>query len=103
MLRFALRFAGVWLFAGALVMAVVDGAKSIAASAPVTTPVADVLAALAATSEPPAGTSATLPWPLDLAVAWFLVAPACAVLAFLGLGLLVVGRRKRVDRHQFVT
>jgi hypothetical protein len=99
MLRFALRFLGVWLFAAALVMAVVDGAKSIAASAVVTTPVADVLAALAARQ--PAAAASALPWPLDLAVAWFLAAPAAAILAFLGVGLLVVGRRRRPAAHQF--
>ena len=102
MLRFALRLVGIWLFAGALVMAVVDGAKSIAASTPVTTPVADVLAALAASSPADPATPARLPWPLDLAVAGFLAAPACAVLGFLGAGLLVVGRRRRAPRHQFV-
>jgi hypothetical protein len=101
MLRFALRFLGVWVFAAALVMAVVDGAKSIAASAVVTTPVADVLAALAARQPPAAEAASALPWPLDQAIAWFLAAPAAAILAFLGVGLLVVGRRRRPAAHQF--
>jgi hypothetical protein len=101
MLRFALRFLGVWLVAAALVMAVVDGAKSIAASAVVTTPVAEVVAALAARQTPAADAASALPWPLDLAVAWFLAAPAAAILAFLGVGLLIVGRLRRPAAHPF--
>ena len=69
MLRFLARFIGFWLVAAAVVFAVVDGAKSIAASGLVTTPVAEAWAYFAA-----AGTVAdrtaeapfNAPWPLDM-------------------------------------
>ena len=47
MLRFLSRFLGFWLVAAAVVMGVVDGAKSIAASAVVTTSLAEVWALVA--------------------------------------------------------
>jgi hypothetical protein len=100
MVRFALRFLGIWLFAAAIVMAVVDGAKSLAASSVVTTPVGEAWAALAGGE---AVDPTAYPWPLDRAVGWFLAAPALAVLAFVGIGLLILGRRKRSVRHQFAT
>src|SRR5918993_2587544 len=50
MLRFLLRTLGIWLLAGALVAVVMDGARSIAASAPVLTPLAEVWRELAPAS-----------------------------------------------------
>ena len=97
MLRFLSRFAGYWLVAAALVMAVVDGAKSIAASAWVLTPVAESWASLSALTgeEPPAAGDASMTWPLDVLTAWLLSAPTAAVLAALGFLLLIAGRKRR--------
>ncbi len=101
MLRFVSRFLGCWLVAAALVAAVVDGAKSIAASALVLTPVAETWAALAAlgaapAADPAAAAAAPPPaWPLDALSAALLSAPTAAVLALLGFLFLVAGRKRR--------
>jgi hypothetical protein len=100
MLRFIARFTGYWLVAAALVVAVVDGAKSIAASALVLTPLGETWAALAGLGAPedgasPAAAAAPLPWPLDAAWTWLLAAPTAAVLAVLGFLLLAAGRKRR--------
>ena len=99
MLRFLSRFLGYWLLAAALVAAIVDGAKSIAASAVVLTPIAETWALIAPllaggeAAEP--APAAPAPWPLDLALAWLTAAPTAAVLAALGFILLVAGRKRR--------
>ena len=97
MRRFLFRFVGIWLLAGALIGAVVDGAKSIAASAVVLTPVRDTLALLSGNQEPlDAGAqSFAAPWPLDIALAWLMGAPAAAVLAALSVLCLIAGARRR--------
>ena len=99
MLRFLSRFLGYWLLAAALVAAVVDGAKSIAASAMVTTPVAETWATLRALLAPgdavEAAGSSTPPWPLDFLLNWLLTAPTAVIAATLGLVLLVLGRKRR--------
>ena len=99
MLRFLSRFLGYWLLAAALVAAVVDGAKSIAASAMVTTSVAETwatLQALVASGEAvEAASSSTAPWPLDFIANWLLTAPTAVIAATLGLVLLVLGRKRR--------
>ena len=101
MLRFIARFAGYWLIAAALVAAVVDGAKSIAASALVLTPLAETWATLSANGE--GGGEAVVPpsagapgaEPLDAVVQWLLAAPTAAVLGIIGFLLLAAGRRRR--------
>jgi hypothetical protein len=104
MIRFTARFLGFWLIAAALVAAVVDGAKSIAASSLVLTPLADTYARITAIGHPAAGAAgaaaATVappaaPWPLDLALAWLMASPTVAVLAVPGIILLVLGTRRR--------
>jgi hypothetical protein len=95
MLRFLSRLAGYWLVAGALVAAVVDGAKSIAASALVTTPLSESWAALAPLLDIEPAAPAAPPWPLDIGLAWLLAAPTTAVLMALGILFLVVGRKRR--------
>jgi hypothetical protein len=97
MLRLLARFAGYWLLAVMLVVAIVDGAKSMAASELVLTSVADAWQAMrdfGADGAAPAPTGA-LSWPLDALVAWLLSTPAFAVLAIIGILLLVVGRKRR--------
>ena len=101
MLRFTSRFLGYWLMAAALIAAVVDGAKSIAASQLVVTPLGETWAAIAAfggSADAPAEplmTPGPLPWPLDLASAWLAAAPTVAALGVCGILLLVAGRKRR--------
>jgi hypothetical protein len=97
MLRFVARFVGFWLVAAAMIAAVVDGAKSIAGSAFVLTPLTETLTALAAIgAEAPAEfVPPTLPWPGDAALAWLMAAPTVAVLAVPGVLLLLLGARRR--------
>ena len=90
MLRFFSRFLGIWAVAGALVFAVIDGAKSIAASALILTPVADAWTLLGGAR----GDGATWPWPFGQAVEFVLAAPVAAVLAALGFLLLAAGRKR---------
>ena len=102
MLRFLSRFLGFWLIAAALVAAIVDGAKSIAASAVVLTPLAESLAMIGAfgPADPAAGAaSAPPPWPIDIVLASLLNAPTVAVLAAPGLFFLIAGAKRR--RAQF--
>jgi hypothetical protein len=95
MLRFLSRFLGVWLVAGALVFAVVDGAKSIAASLVVVTPLSETLAMLAERDAAMPAAPVQAPWPLDAALAWLLAAPTAVALLVLGVFFLAVGRRRR--------
>ena len=96
MLRFFCRFLGIWSFAAALVFGLVDGAKSIAASGVVTTPLAETLAMLGGSqgAEAPAST----PWPLGPTLDWLLAVPVAIVLLALGIMLLAIGRRRRQPR-----
>jgi hypothetical protein len=104
MLRFLLRTLGIWLLAGALVAVVMDGARSIAASAPVLTPLAEVWRELAPASLDQARFAVeeelALPALWDLLAAGPLAAPAWLVLGALGLLFIIVGRRRR--REPFV-
>ncbi len=97
MLRFIARLLGYWLIAAALVAAVVDGAKSIAASALVLTPVNETYTTLAALGQPDGTEVAipTAPWPFDMALTWLMAAPTAAVLAALGVVFLVLGAHRR--------
>ena len=99
MLRFLSRAVGFWLLAAGLVAAVVDGAKSIGASAFVTTPLAETFAAIATLNDagavPPDFTAA--PWPLNFLLGWLFAAPTVAVLIVPGVLLLAAGAKRR--RH----
>ncbi len=99
MLRFFSRALGFWLLAAGLVAAVVDGAKSIGASAFVTTSLAETWAAIAALNEagavpPDVG---ALPWPFNILLGWLFAAPTVAVLVVPGVLLLAAGAKRR--RH----
>ena len=103
MFRFLARFLGVWLVAAAMVIAVVDGARSIAASQVVLTPLSASWAFVSeAAGRAPveAGEAAGLPWPFDVALAWLLTAPSAAVLAIIGFALLLAGHKRR-ERDAF--
>jgi hypothetical protein len=97
-MRFLSRFIGFWLVAAALVAAVVDGAKSIAASAFVTTPLAETWATVATYLEANAAISFdAMPWPLNFLLGWIFAAPTVSVLFVPGVALLLAGARRR--RH----
>ena len=96
MLRFLSRFAGIWLVAAALVAGVVDGAKSIAASRVVLTPLRESWRGLGTLlGGSGGGEGLTAPWPLDALLDWALSAPTLAVLGVSGVLLLAAGRRRR--------
>ncbi|HEX9906687.1 MAG TPA: PetM family of cytochrome b6f complex subunit 7 [Propylenella sp.] len=95
MIRLASRFLGFWLVAAALVAAVVDGAKSIAASGLVITPLSETWAVIAAFTGRDAAEPLTAPWPLDLALASLAAFPTVLALAVLGIFFLVVGAKRR--------
>jgi hypothetical protein len=100
MLRFIARFLGFWLVAAALVAAIVDGAKSIAASAVVMTPLAETwntIVALGGWDMPAEELPAGAPWPLDIALLWLLAAPTVGILATLGVFFMFAGAKRR--RH----
>ena len=94
MLRFLSRFLGFWLIAAAVVMGVVDGAKSIAASAVVTTSLAEVWAVVGELggNEAPV---LSAPGPLDVPLQWILASPAVAVLAAAGAAFMLIGAKPR--------
>lgn len=97
MLRFASRFLGFWLVAAALVAAVVDGAKSIAASRLVTTSVGETWMMIAAfgAGGPAAAQPLTAPWLLDVPLQWLLAAPTIAIFGLLGVAFLILGAKRR--------
>lgn len=97
MIRFLLRFLGMWLLAGGFVALVLDGVRSIASSAPLITPLGDAWMAVSETTlgqfqtfveaRLPAGSWGSVIVPL-------LDAPVAAVLGGLGLLLMLIGRRR---------
>ena len=109
MLKFLARFTGIWLIAAALIALVVDGAKSIAGSAIITTPLGQLWFEYAADSlqvvqvgieRHMAGWFGGLFEPVafflwDPVVVTILQAPAFLVAGVVGIALLVAGRPKR--------
>jgi hypothetical protein len=101
MIGFLARFIGLWMVAGALVALVIDGTKTIAASALTMTPMG-----LAWYSISPSSLMQTQEfvqrtvesyighWLWDPIIQWVLMAPAWAVLGIIGGWLLYVGRRR---------
>jgi hypothetical protein len=100
MLRFASRFLGFWLLAAAVVAGVVDGAKSIAASALVTTSLGDAWSLVAGLGSGEAQDAAatappSLPALLEIPLHWLLALPAVAVLGIAGAVFLILGAKRR--------
>jgi hypothetical protein len=96
MIRFLFRFIGLWLLAGAFAALVIDGTRSVAASALTITPVRDAWAVLNPASLAAAQKQfATAPW--DQALSLLLGAPLWILLAAIGLILLALGRRRRTE------
>jgi hypothetical protein len=94
MLRFLSRFLGFWLVAAAVVMGVVDGAKSIAASSIVTTSLAEIWAmigGLGGNEAPVLGA----PWPADVPLQWILASPAVVVIGAVGAFFMLLGAKRR--------
>ena len=104
MIRFVARFLGLWLIAGALVALVVDGAKTVAASALTTTSIDETWAYagpegraaaekwIKAEVEPTVGT-----WLWDPALRTVLAVPTFAVLGVAGGLLGWAGRKRRLS------
>ncbi len=99
MIRFLFRFVGFWLLAGALVTAIIDGAKSIAASTVITTPLGQQFQQLAPSLlqrlEFGVQNNLGLPWLWDVVFVNILTWPTFAVLGILAMIFLMIGRRKR--------
>ena len=99
MIRFLFRFLGYWLLAGALVAAIIDGSRSIAASALITTSFGQhfhqLAPALQIRLQFGIQNNLGLPWLWDVVFVNILTLPAFAVLGILALIFLMIGRRKR--------
>ena len=99
MIRFLFRLVGFWLLAGVLVAAIIDGSKSIAASALITTPFGQHFQQLAPTllQRLEFGIQNNLgqPWLWDVVFVNVLAWPSFVVLAVLTLIFLLIGRPKR--------
>ena len=98
MLRFVLRVLGLWLVAGAVVMAVLDGARSIAGGAVSVTPLGELwfrVHPFSLNLSQAVIERNLLPAIWDPGIVTVLLAPAALVFLVLGLLLVLVGRRRR--------
>ena len=99
MIRFVFRFLGYWLLAGALVAAIIDASKSIAASSLVTTLFGRHIQQLAPTQlqrlEFGVQNNLGAPWLWDVVFVNILSWPSFAVFAVLAVIFLMIGRRKQ--------
>lgn len=99
MIRFLFRFVGYWVLAGAFVAAIIDGAKSIAESTLITTPLGQHFQQLAPSLlqrlEFGVQNNLGLPWLWDFVFVNILTWPSFAVLGIIALILLEIGRRKQ--------
>ncbi|MGR7996029.1 MULTISPECIES: hypothetical protein [unclassified Xanthobacter] len=102
MIRFLLRFSGFWLLAGGFVALIVDGTRSIAASAMLFTSAGDAWYALAPGNieHAEAVTEAASPLLWSKLVMPLLSLPASAVLVVAGLALLGLGRSREHSRFE---
>jgi hypothetical protein len=98
MIRFFLRFVGLFILAGGFIAVLYDGTKSIAGNQLVITPFGDVwrqihpetLAAVQGSMERYAPA-----WAWDPAFVTLLMAPTALVLTIVGAALMLLGRRKK--------
>lgn len=99
MIRFIFRFVGFWFLAAALVALVIDGSKSIADSAMVTTSVAQYFLEYSPTTlqrlEFGVQNNLGSPWLWDTVFVNLLSWPAFAVLGIFGLILMLIGKRRK--------
>lgn len=103
MIGFLARFVALWLIAGALVALVIDGAKTIGASALTVTPLGQAWftlspSTLMAANKFVQGTVETYigHWLWDPIIQWILLLPSWAVLGALGGALAYLGRKRRL-------
>jgi hypothetical protein len=98
MIRFFLRMLGLFSLAAAFILVIYDGTKSIASNAVVLTSVRalwDTLSAGSLASLRPLIEQNTVPYLWDPVVTTFLSWPSWAVLAVLGIVLIVLGRKRK--------
>lgn len=102
MIRFLFRFVGFWLLAGGFVALIVDGTRSIAASALVFTSMGDAWFALSPDSLEQAEASGRtgMPEVWNNAILPLLSLPAFLILVVLGVGLLSLGRVRERSRFE---
>lgn len=97
MIRFVLRFFGLWILAAAFILLIYDGTKSIADRTIYITKVVDVWSAIHQNSllalQPAIERYARWLW--DPALLTVLAQPAWALLGVVGVILMLLGRRKR--------
>ncbi|MCP4306867.1 MAG: hypothetical protein GY788_18715 [bacterium] len=104
MIGFIARFTGLWLIAGALVALVIDGTKTIAASALTVTPLGEAWADVLGPSSVMAAqifVQRTIEtyighWLWDPLIQWILMLPTWLVLGLLGSWLVYAGRKRRL-------
>lgn len=102
MIRFLFRFIGFWLLAGGFVALIVDGTRSIAASALLFTSAGEAWFILAPDSLAAleASTRATFPALWEPGLTAVLSLPAFFLLAFVGIVFLAVGRVREHSRFE---
>jgi len=102
MIRFLFRFIGFWLLAGGFVALIVDGTRSIAASAPLFTSAGDAWFIIAPGSLErfEAAGRASLPTVWNVVLVPLLSLPAFVVLVAVGLALLGLGRVRQRSRFE---
>ena len=103
MIAFIARFIGLWMIAGALVALVIDGTKTIAASALTVTPLGQSWYSISPSTLMSAqnfvqGTVEAYigHWLWDPLIVWILLLPTWLVLGLLGTWLVYVGRKRRM-------
>ena len=102
-MKFILRVLGTWFLGLALVLVIVDGAKSLAANTITTTSLAETwnsmhAASWAAVNEAMAGAFASVSW--QEIVQYVFACPGWAIFGGAGLVLLLLGRRRM--RKQYI-
>jgi hypothetical protein len=98
MIRFFLRVIGLFSLAAAFILVIYDGTKSIASNAVILTSVRalwDTLSAGSLASLRPLIEQSAVPYLWDPVFTTFLSWPSWAVLAVLGIALIVLGRKKK--------
>ena len=98
MIRFLLRFIGLWILAAAFLLLIYDGTKSIAGKKVILTPFGEMWNAVHSTSLQllqPAIERHVAGWLWDPVALSVLTAPAWLVLGIIGIVLIVLGRKQK--------
>lgn len=97
MIRFALRFVGFWLLAGAFVALVYDGTRSIAGNQVILTSMTETWSVIDSSGLASFETGVKrsfAPWVWDPVLRTILLAPTTLVLGLLGAALVLLGRKR---------